>query len=195
MFLLEQPTPALKVYNGVLQLISEGKLKPGEHIPTLPLAEQYGVSRTPATEALKRLETEGIVTFKAGNGAWLINPTPKEVKDIYIVRKSLEVPALDLAFDSYRPQDFVEANKYIELEKIYHESGDKVNCIKAGLDLHLHLLMPCNNKPLLKFLRSIFATNFVFLILLEYSKERFINKHPNDHRILLDNIISKDKKK
>ena len=188
-------TPAQKVYDGVLNLISEGKLRPGEHIPTLPLATQFGVSRTPVSEALKRLASEGIVRFKAGNGAWLIKPTAEEVRDIYVVRRSLEVTALKLAFDGYKAQDFIEAKKNIELEKIYNECGDKINCIKVGLDFHLNLLTPCKNTFIIKFLNSILTTNFAYLILLEYSKQRLINERPNDHSILLEYIMMRDEDK
>jgi DNA-binding GntR family transcriptional regulator len=44
-------------------MIVEGQLLPGTHIPESSLCERFGISRTPLREALKALGSEGLVTL------------------------------------------------------------------------------------------------------------------------------------
>ena len=53
---------AAKVYEALKDMILAQQIKPGEKIPESKLATQFGISRTPIREALKRLENDGIVT-------------------------------------------------------------------------------------------------------------------------------------
>jgi len=41
--------------------IQSGRFKPGKHLVLEDLAEELGTSRTPLREAIRRLQTEGLV--------------------------------------------------------------------------------------------------------------------------------------
>ena len=49
-------------------LVMDGILLPGEKLRQLELAEQIGVSRSPLREALRTLESEGILTYEVNRG-------------------------------------------------------------------------------------------------------------------------------
>ena len=101
------------VYDTLMDMIFNGELKPGDRLPTIPLAQKIGVSRTPVLEALKIMQNEGIVVFKSSNGAWLINPTVQEINDLYVVRANLERLALSITFDSYYFSNYHRIKKNI----------------------------------------------------------------------------------
>ena len=50
-----------EVYQTLKRAIVHLELKPEERLHDQELAEQFGISRTPVREALKRLEDEGLV--------------------------------------------------------------------------------------------------------------------------------------
>lgn len=56
-----------QVYDQLRSAIIHLELKPGERINDKALAEQFGVSRTPVREALKKLEDEGLIVTSPGS--------------------------------------------------------------------------------------------------------------------------------
>jgi DNA-binding GntR family transcriptional regulator len=58
---LPRASLAREAYGALLEAIVSGRLAPGQRVRDKELAEQFGVSRVPVREALKRLEEEGLV--------------------------------------------------------------------------------------------------------------------------------------
>ena len=56
------------VFENLRGAIVEGKLKPGQRLMEVQLAEQLGVSRTPVREAIRKLELEGLAASLAAEG-------------------------------------------------------------------------------------------------------------------------------
>src|SRR5690625_1524254 len=81
----------------LLEDIIQGHIKPGEMVQLGKLAESYEVSRTPVREALALLEHEGVVHAIAYKG-YLIRPiAPRDVQDIFFMRRVLETAAIEVA--------------------------------------------------------------------------------------------------
>src|SRR3984957_9394858 len=70
--------------------------KPGERLNEIDLAKRIGISRTPLREALHRLNTEGFLKFIPGKGFFCRDLDPKEIFDLYELRKVIELGALRL---------------------------------------------------------------------------------------------------
>ncbi len=95
------PTPAplprralyLDVADRLRQQIFARELEPGSWIDELSLAAAYGISRTPMREALKLLAAEGLVTLKAGRGAYVTEMSRDDVAQVYHLLGLLESDA------------------------------------------------------------------------------------------------------
>ena len=76
---VERPAPLRQsVYEALVELVVEGRLRPGQHLVETELARQLGVSRQPVREALHRLEAEGWVDLRPNQGAFVhVPPTRK----------------------------------------------------------------------------------------------------------------------
>lgn len=61
------------------------------------LASEFGVSRTPVREALRKLQSAGMVVLEPRRGAIVRGPTPRDVREAYLVRAELEGLAAELA--------------------------------------------------------------------------------------------------
>ena len=95
---LERPGPLReRVYEALLELITNRSLQPGQHLVESELAGHLGVSRQPVREALQRLNTEGWVDLRPAQGAFVHEPTEEEADQLLTVRTLLEAEAARLA--------------------------------------------------------------------------------------------------
>jgi DNA-binding GntR family transcriptional regulator len=86
-----------RVYETLLELITNRTLSPGQHLVETELAAHLGVSRQPVREALQRLNTEGWVDLRPAQGAFVHQPTEDEADQLLVVRALLETEAARLA--------------------------------------------------------------------------------------------------
>ena len=69
-----------EVLDRLMELISGGKIAPGEHLPSeRDLMERYGVGRPAIREALQSLERSGIITITHGERARVAVPTADQL--------------------------------------------------------------------------------------------------------------------
>ena len=67
-----------------------GRYRPGERIRQEDVAARSGASRIPVREALRMLDSEGLVTLVANAGAWVTRLTLGECVETYLIRERLE---------------------------------------------------------------------------------------------------------
>ncbi len=70
--------------------LEPGELPPGSRLSELALSKEIGISRTPVREALNQLAAEGLVEFTPHAGAFVKQPDPKDVEELYELREVLE---------------------------------------------------------------------------------------------------------
>jgi DNA-binding GntR family transcriptional regulator len=78
----------------VRDLIVAGRLRPGERIKEIPLAEELGFSRAPVRDALRLLDREGLVTLVPNRGAVVPELRAVDVLEVYALRAALGTLAL-----------------------------------------------------------------------------------------------------
>jgi DNA-binding GntR family transcriptional regulator len=85
------------VANEIQLRIMSGELAIGTRLRQEALAEEFGVSRTPVREALRQLQSTGILEVQPRSGAVVRGPSPRDVRESYFVRAELEGVAAELA--------------------------------------------------------------------------------------------------
>jgi DNA-binding GntR family transcriptional regulator len=101
------PADAEPVYDRIRRAIVEGRYPPGARPVEQRLAEELAVSRTPVREAVRRLESEGLVVAARNRGAHVRPLSEGEIADLYEVRARLEAYAAELAAERATPADLV----------------------------------------------------------------------------------------
>ena len=81
----------------IRQLIITGDLPPGEQLRQRDLAKRFGVSQTPVREALRRLESEGLVVGDTHRGFTVVEPEDGPVEENFQIRAALESLGASLA--------------------------------------------------------------------------------------------------
>lgn len=86
-----------QVYARVQTMLIERELEPGAHVVETELASRLGVSRGPVREALQLLERDGWIELRPRQGAFVHDPTEREISDFFEVRRLVEGESARLA--------------------------------------------------------------------------------------------------
>jgi GntR family transcriptional regulator, trigonelline degradation regulator len=100
-----------KVGEGLRHAILTGRLEPGQRLIERNLCEMTGVSRTAVREALRALETEGLVINVPNRGPMVVSISVEEAKEIYDVREILETRAVELFIQKMTEDDLAELSE------------------------------------------------------------------------------------
>lgn len=101
-------------YDYIRKRILAGEYAPGHPLLTEMLAAEIKVSRTPVRDALRKLETDGLVTIRAHLGAAVKKMNLKEYREMSDLRLALESHAAGLAAKNHTDEDLSEMEYALE---------------------------------------------------------------------------------
>ncbi len=84
-----------RICDAVRTAILERRLAPGTKLQEIALGEFFGVSRTIARQALRRLAHEGIVALRDRRVAVVARPSAAEVANVFAARRAIEVAVVE----------------------------------------------------------------------------------------------------
>ncbi|MBL8967766.1 MAG: GntR family transcriptional regulator [Spirochaetaceae bacterium] len=96
------------IYGSIRRRILTEEFYPGRKLTENALAREYGCSRTPIRESLKRLESEGLIEVRPQSGTYVRRSTSKDYVELLEVRAYLEGLAFRLAVER-APDEGLEA--------------------------------------------------------------------------------------
>lgn len=122
------PAPLrLQVLEELRQSIIAGRLRPGARLVERELIGMLGVSRTVIREALRQLESEGLVAIIPNKGPVVRELTLAEARELYTIRAVLEGLAARLFVENATPEQFQQLQQALELiAGAYREGGTEM---------------------------------------------------------------------
>lgn len=96
------------VTDSLRELIASGELPAGMLLRQRQLAQQFNVSETPVREALRRLESEGLVTYDVHRGSRVANVNVAELEENYRILAALDSLAAGLAAEKITEPELEE---------------------------------------------------------------------------------------
>ena len=160
-----------EVTQHITNLIREGKVKPGEKLPSeREIVQQLSVSRSCVREALQALAMMRLIDIKPGRGAYVRSILPEQVIDPGVLsrliqgdsllelietRRILEVEIAGLAAERRTEDDVRVLGRIIEAVRAEHITIDEI--IGYDLEFHLQLAQSAHNTVLMKVYTSIFS--------------------------------------
>jgi DNA-binding GntR family transcriptional regulator len=97
----------------IREAIRKGKLKPGDRLVEMQLAEEMQISRFPIREALRYLEKEGLVKTKPFKGTYVAQLTERDMEELYSLRSAIEEFAVRILIKH------IDQEKIAKLESIF----------------------------------------------------------------------------
>ena len=88
------------------------ELEPGDSVSAAKIADRYNVSRTPAREALVKLETEGLVDIFPQSKSLISKIDLDKAKQEWFIRRSLEIGMVEKVCRNITKKDINEMKKY-----------------------------------------------------------------------------------
>jgi len=114
------------VWEELREAIIELRLRPGEPLREVALAEQLGVSKTPLREAFARLEQEGLVETTSFKGAVVTGYSERDLNEIYELRTLLEGAAARAAAERSSAETLDELRDVVVRSRELRDMGDLV---------------------------------------------------------------------
>lgn len=142
------------VLDELRRAILDGGVPPGTPIPLAEVAEIFGVSQIPIREALKTLVAEGLISHRRNGGYTVALLTAQELREMYIVRETLESASLTAAVHNATDTDratAVIANQ--RLEQAIRD-GDAAAYHRGSRQFHAALTGPSRMHRLLHMLEA-----------------------------------------
>jgi len=95
-------------YDAIRNKILKGELSLGAAISRRELAGELGMSFVPVSEAIQRLESEGLVESRPRAGTRVRVPTARDVRERHILREALEVQSARLFAEKASADERIE---------------------------------------------------------------------------------------
>jgi DNA-binding GntR family transcriptional regulator len=128
-----------KAYNGIRRKLFFNEISPGQKIYYSDLAEEMNMSPTPVIQALKWLEFQGLVRHENNRGFFLEPISLEEIKEIYRLRRTIEVDLLRQSFDRLTSADMNKIEKVLDIYEETHRSDYHKRQFSAAREFHLTL--------------------------------------------------------
>ncbi len=204
-----EPVKSTRIYEEIVrqvkQLITEGKLRSGDQLPPeRELAEKFMVSRTSVREALRALQSRGLIQIRAGEGtfvsdvsvdmlieplALVILPHREAVGELFEARRLLEPAIAALCARRATREDLGE------MERILEEQAREVAQGRTGVAqdtaLHAAIAHSAHNRAITRIVNAL-------MDLLAQSREESLHmpgrptRSHQDHRRILEAIKRRD---
>lgn len=182
------------VFNTLRKAILTGELKPGERLMEIHLANRLGVSRTPIREAIRKLELEGLVIMIPRRGAEVAQITEKSLKDVLEVRRALDALCAELACDRIGEEEIRKLKQACDEFGRAVVTGDATTIAAADVAFHDIIVLATGNERLIQLINNL--SEQMYRYRFEYIKDE--SRHDTlvqEHRMIYDSIIRRDKKK
>lgn len=134
-----------QAYEELVKKIVSGVYPAGEMLPEEKLTAEFGISRTPVREALRRLAAEGLIEPRQ-RGFRVALPDDKALRELFECRCALELQALKLAINQI-PEEKIDA-LLSELGQCENGENPRENALEADRRMHAMIQDCCGNRYL-----------------------------------------------
>lgn len=144
-----------QVEDALRQAIVDGRFLPGQRLTERELTESLGVSRTLVREALRQLESDGLISVIPNRGAVVRQLSPEEIGDLYAIREVLEGLAARTFTEKASDEHLRQLGRAATDAISAYEAGDAVAALEGKNRFYEILVAGADSASLAKMLASV----------------------------------------
>lgn len=183
-------TAAERAYRVILEKLTAGELLPGTKLPRRKVAAMIGVSQIPVLEALKRLEQDGLVEYRARWGCVVTIPTVEKILDLYALREAIECQVARIHCQTGNLMHKAEMQSLArELDGIPYSSETENEITRLHHAFHMRLAELTGHRTLID---TLLRSNLLWLLWRGVRSRRTRASFPHWHEQLVEAVFSGD---
>ncbi|AJE38736.1 GntR family transcriptional regulator [Streptomyces nodosus] len=173
--------------------IIKGDIEPGAPLSELALADEFGVSRTPVREALKQLQTEGLVEIRPRVGTFVTIPSRREITELFEMKELLEGAAARLLAQRGRVPEIDSLERNLREADEAVERDDRERYAELVHEFHDLLVAGADNTKLQAHYRMLMnQLAYSRLVNTSLSQPGRATQSDREHHVVLELILAKD---
>lgn len=190
---LDRSNLAIDVSSILRESITNGDFPPGMHLVEIPMAQKLGISRGPLREALRILETDGLIESFPGRGSFVTQVSERNIREVYFLRCLLETEAVKLAIKNGTQEDI---KKLDEILKAMFAAAIKEDTKEVTLlDFQFHTqIWTMADHTLLKEILEGFNTQIKRYVAVQTTLYEDLTEGISDHKNILEALHNHDEK-
>lgn len=179
------------LYTELQEDILTGKLRSGEKLTEQKICNEYKVSRTPVREALRQLETDGLIENIPNRGAFVIGFSKQDIEDMYELRKAYEIQAVRWAIERITDEERSELEETFEFMEFYTMKNDINKMLNINMAFHQIIYNATHNR-MLKQILSSYQVYLKFCNPSNYYAPDYLATVLDEHRAIYEAFLAGD---
>lgn len=188
---LERSNLAIDVADLLRESIATGEIPPGTRLVEVEVARQLGVSRGPLREALRILETEGLLDSHPGRGSFVSTISERDVREVYSLRSVLEEEAFRLAAERGTSEDFDRLQKILNAMFKAANNGEPLKVTDLDFQFHHQIWEIADHTRLKEVLEGI-TTQIRMFLSVQTQLYDDLAAGISDHHLFLEALRNRD---
>jgi GntR family transcriptional regulator, rspAB operon transcriptional repressor len=182
-------TMARRAYHAIRSAVSHGELQPARTYSEGQVARLLNVSRTPAREALRQLEAEGLVEIVPQRG-FSLRPIPShEREEFFVLRRLLEGYAIETICERVEPERLETLRTFVERQR--RALDDREEFIALDEAFHLTMAELAGLPRTARFISTLRGVLWLLGTEAIYQPERRV-RVLDEHAALVEGLMARD---
>ncbi|MDD4012544.1 MAG: GntR family transcriptional regulator, partial [Sphaerochaetaceae bacterium] len=177
---------AQQAYELIKKRIINCEYKPNSFLNEGGLASELGISRTPAREAIIKLEKEGFLQIIPKKGIYITAITVNDIMQIFQARKEIEPLALRMGRNNLEESVLLDFNKRFSKPAMNFPEGYKIDTA-----MHMYIVESCRNNFIISMMKGVFEKN-TRVIVSSWENQCHVEESRKEHLEILDFIMQKN---
>jgi DNA-binding GntR family transcriptional regulator len=179
----DTPASEATLHEAISRALLAGKLAPGTPLRERYLAEQFGVTRGAVRKVLLRLGHEGKLEMHPNRGAFVPQPSVRDMERIYGARKAVEAGVVALLASCIDDAGVARLRAHVRQERSAARAGAREESVRLAGGFHATLVEMLANPELAAIVQKLVARTQMFVALFESARDS--GCAPDEHEAIV----------
>jgi DNA-binding GntR family transcriptional regulator len=178
-------TLAEKAFGMLHDAVVSGSLSPGERLPIEDLAAAMGMSPMPIREALRRLDSVGLVENVPHRGARVRELSVEDLEEVYDARLALELPAIRGAAERFNEPTDERVAAILERHAAAVRGGDDEGTLRTHTEFHMALYEAAESRWLMRLISPLWESAERYRVATLGQQRGYMKSRMDEHERIL----------